>query len=50
MPNEVNALIPQDPSETDAFEPKTVAKSRFVATYHRNAYGQSDLVAERQVA
>lgn len=50
MPSEVSAVLPKTEKTPDAFEPKAVAKPRFVATFHRNSYGQSDLVGEGQGA
>ena len=46
MPNEVNALIPQSDTIGADLEPKIVSKPKFMPTYHRNAYGQSDLLTE----
>ena len=31
---------PKTAAEADAFEPKAVGKPKFVATFHRNAYGR----------
>ena len=50
MTQEVNRVIPQaNTTEAPDLEPKVVSKPKFMPTYHRNAYLQSDLLVEENV-
>ena len=51
MTNEVNAIANETGRPADSeLEPKVVSKPKFMPTYHRNAYGQSDLITEVEAA
>lgn len=51
MPSEATAVLTQSNTTAEMdLEPKTVGKPKFMPTFHRDAYRQSDLIAQGKAA
>ena len=49
MPSKATAVLTESNPPATNLEPKTVGKPKFMPTFHRDAYRQSDLIAQGKV-